>query len=97
MLKRDQISDWIRHPVTQSMLDLILAHKAGLLEELEEYALNCADPHPNVTGQYRGQVMACDKFLDLKNCLLELSDEYQREETEDALQGLRTQSSIEGS
>lgn len=95
MLQKAQVHDWLKHPVTQSMLELLQMHKDALKNDLMEYALNTSIPSPQDLGMFKGQILACEKFIGLKEALLELSEEYDKEDQEDDVQSLGTKSPVE--
>lgn len=86
MLLKTQINQWLSDPVTQEMLRLIREHCESNRTDLSNRVLygTTIDPiQMQDLAQLKGQVLAFEKMLNIKEALLDLSEDYPLEEKSD--------------
>lgn len=97
MLLKTDITDWLKHPVTEEMLRLFQKHledNKGSLEDIVLAGSISAERIQDI-AQLRGGILTLEQMLNIKEYLLDLVEEYPNEGDKDELSSLRTQSPIE--
>lgn len=72
------LTEWIRHPITQGMLNLIKERLQADKDYMQGLIMNCSFNDPktqeNLT-QLKGQIFAYEAVLETKEFLLELTED----------------------
>lgn len=84
-LTKDQILGWLGHPVTQEMLNIVKDFRNANKEELDSQIINgpsISHLDLHLLSQLKGQILAFDEILNIKETLFENSEDREGEEHE---------------
>lgn len=90
MLLKTQITEWLNHPVTEEMLRLLQRHQKANKDDLMErmvYGSALNEESLQLLAQLKGQILAFDQLVNIKEFLIELVEEHP-EDTKDEIQGI---------
>lgn len=83
MIKKYQVTEWVSHPVTQKMLEILTEHKEAnrtLINDSVVYGPSISQLDLHVISQIRGQILAFEEILNIKEYLMDSIEEEENNE-----------------